>query len=370
MSDQSSKKLSRITIRGFKSIKNCDLELGDINVLIGSNGAGKSNFISVFELLQNILKERLSVYAGKKGVSSLFYDGIKSTDSIEMEFFFGQNSYSFTLILTESNSLIFKDEHFNWYNEKEGRWYPRKIASGHSESKWKQGPEKSTFNEYIQPILESQQWRVYHFHDTGPKAKMKQEHNISNSKNFDQEAGNLAAFLYRLKEHYYDDYKYILKVVQMIAPYFRDFELEPQEGNKESIILRWQQKDCDDVFNASQLSDGTLRFICLATLLLQPAKLQPATIIIDEPELGLHPFALTIFAEMVKKASVNSQIILSTQSAELLNYFDVEDIIVVDRGENGSEFKRLEMKQFKELECSRFCLVLSLSSQLINTSIS
>ena len=65
----------------------------------------------------------------------------------------------------------------------------------------------------------------------------------------------------------------------------------------------------------SQLSDSTLRFICLAALLLQPAALQPATIIIDEPELGLLPYAITIFAELVKKAAAKKQVILATQSA-------------------------------------------------------
>lgn len=156
------------------------------------------------------------------------------------------------------------------------------------------------------------------------------------------DAGNLAAFLYRLRQHYAKNYEEIVRTIQLIAPYFDNFVLEPQEGNEEQIVLKWQQKGCDDIFNASQLSDGTLRFICLATLLLQPHELQPATIIVDEPELGLHPYAITIFADMVRQLSDEKQIIISTQSVELLNEFDVEDIIVVDRGENGSEFKRLD----------------------------
>lgn len=151
----------------------------------------------------------------------------------------------------------------------------------------------------------------------------------------------MAAFLYRLKNNYSKEYKYILDTVQLIAPFFRDFELNPETDNPELIVLRWLQIGCEDVFNASQLSDGTLRFICLTTLLLQPAELQPATIVIDEPELGLHPFAITILAEMMMKASINKQIIISTQSVELLNNFMPEDVVVVDRGEKGSEFRRL-----------------------------
>lgn len=143
------------------------------------------------------------------------------------------------------------------------------------------------------------------------------------------------------------NYEEIVRTIQLIAPYFLDFVLEPQEGNEEQIVLKWRQKDCEDIFNASQLSDGTLRFICLATLLLQPHELQPATIIVDEPELGLHPYAITIFAEMVRQLSDEKQIIISTQSVEMLNEFDVEDVIVVDRDEDGSEFKRLDEKELE-----------------------
>lgn len=155
-------------------------------------------------------------------------------------------------------------------------------------------------------------------------------------------ASNLAAFLYRLKHNFLKNYKEIIRTIQLIFPYFLDFVLEPQERNEEQILLKWKQVGCEDIFNASQLSDGTLRFICLATLLLQPHKLQPATIIIDEPELGLHPYAIIIFAEMVKQLSDEKQIIISTQSVEMLNEFSVEDVIVVDRSDNGSVFKRLD----------------------------
>ncbi len=161
------------------------------------------------------------------------------------------------------------------------------------------------------------------------------------------DAANLAAFLYRLKNHFKQNYEEIVDTIRLVAPYFSDFVLDPQEGNEEQIVLRWRQTGCEDIFNASQLSDGTLRFICLTTLLLQPHELQPATIIVDEPELGLHPYAITIFAEMVRQLSNEKQIIISTQSVELLNEFDVEDVIVVDRSDNGSEFRRLDSEQLK-----------------------
>lgn len=329
--------LSRITISGFKSIKRCDIKFRKVNVLIGSNGAGKSNFISAFTLLQNILSQNLQVFVAQSGMNSLFYNGRKVTDEIDFEVYFGNNSYGFVLIPTDDNRLIFRKEYFGYH----GQWENESnVSRGSMESQWQTGVHNN-IDEYVIPILEKQNWRVYHFHDTGRSAKVKQEHNISNNRVLMNDAGNLAAFLFRLKSNYKKSYEEIVRTIQLIAPYFADFVLEPQEGNEEQIVLKWQQKGCEDIFNASQLSDGTLRFICLATLLLQPHELQPATIIVDEPELGLHPYAITIFAEMVRQLSDEKQIIISTQSVEMLNEFDVEDVIVVDRGEDGSEFKRL-----------------------------
>lgn len=335
--------LSRMTISGYKSIKKCDITFGKINVMIGSNGAGKSNFISAFSLLQNILSQNLQVSVAQSGVNALLYKGKKVTEEIAFEVFFGANSYGFVLIPTDDNRLIFQKEYFCYHGSRENE---SNVGRGHSESLWKIGAHNG-IDEYVIPILKKQNWRVYHFHDTGRSAKVKQEHNISNNQVLMYDASNLAAFLYRLKNNYEKNYKEIVQTIQLIAPYFSDFVLEPQERNDEQIVLKWRQTGCDDIFNASQLSDGTLRFICLTTLLLQPHQLQPATIIVDEPELGLHPYAITIFSEMVRQLADEKQIIISTQSVELLNEFDVEDVIVVDRGEDGSEFKRLDESSLK-----------------------
>lgn len=344
MSNLKQEHISRIRIRGFKSIKKCDIKLNNINVLIGSNGSGKSNFISFFVMLHNILAENLAVYVGQSGLNSLLFKGIKYTDEIFSQVFFGSHFYGFTLVPTEDNRLIFEKEYLG---DLEGSIQQKSLIKGHSESHWRNVNVNEKFSN-IKTILEKQNWRAYHFHDTGKSAKVKQDHNISNNKNLIFDASNLAAFLFRIKKHYTNSYKEIIETIKIIAPYFNDFHLEPLEGNDEKIILRWNQVGCEDIFNASQLSDGTLRFICLATLLLQPEELQTATIIVDEPELGLHPFAITIFAELVKQISQKKQVIISTQSVELLNEFNAEDVIVVDRDKESSTFKRLDEESLKD----------------------
>ena len=338
--------LSEVVIKGYRSIKECDLTLNRINVLIGSNGAGKSNFISAFTLLQDVLKKNLQISVGKSGINSLFYNGIKETDFISFEFFFNSNSYGFVLIPTDDDRVIFQREYFGYYGFEYS--YKSNVAVANAESLWENGTVNQ-IGDYVIPILRRHNWRVYHFHDTSRTAKVKQEHNISDNQSLMFDASNLAAFLYRLKHNYEKSYNEIVETIRLVVPYFDDFMLEPKESNDKLIVLRWYQKGCENVFNASQLSDGTLRFICLTTLLLQPSELQPATIIVDGPELGLHPYAITMFAEMVKQVSSKRQIIISTQSVELLNEFDVEDVVVVNKGEDGSsKFSRLNENELKD----------------------
>jgi len=331
--------LNRITIRGFKSIKECELDLKNINVLVGANGAGKSNFISIFEILGRVLARELAFYVQRKGINPLLYNGKGATDSIFAEFDYGSLVYSFDLEWTEQDSLYFREEQVTVEGKNilgEG---------GYSESQAINAIRNARVHTVTPKDIMIPNWRVFQFHDTSPSSRIKAENNVADCETLLHDASNLAAFLYRLHENHIAEYQKILRAVQRIAPYFKDFELKPKEQNNEQIVLRWRQNDYDGVLISSQLSDGTLRFICLATLLLQPEELQPSIIVIDEPELGLHPYAMTIFAELVKKVASRKQIILATQSAELLDHFEVDDAIVVDRTSNGSEFKRLDAEK-------------------------
>ena len=335
--------IKRITIKGYKSIKECDLTLTNTNLFIGSNGAGKSNFISVFKILQSIIEKNLQTFVGRAGgANALMFNGRKNTESIKIEFFFGNNSYDFSLIPTDENNLIFDSEHFNY----DGYWKRNSyLGGGYSESRWDKGVYNK-IDSYVKPILQHEKWRVYHFHDTSSSARVKQTHKITNSVELLFDAGNLAAFLYRLKNDYPNNYIQIIESIKLIAPYFKDFYLEDNISS-DDIILRWKQEGSDDTFNANQLSDGTLRFICLATLFLQPETLQPETIIVDEPELGLHPYAITLLSEIIKKTSIKKQVIIATQSVDLLNEFSANQIIVVDRDNQGTKFKKFTEEELK-----------------------
>lgn len=329
------KQLSQFVLRGYKSIADCDIPLGKLNVLIGANGAGKSNFIGFFRLISRILDNQLQASVGDAGgPDAMLHFGRKKTEELRAEMYFGNNGYRFTLKPTQDNRMMFAHEAL-WWNQ-HGDWRPH---SGHFETYVEEQKNKTQIYEYVVPAM--RRWRLYHFHDTSRSAMVKQVHGINDNEYLRDDARNLAAFLYRLKNHHEAHYKRIVKAIQLVAPFFGDFYLRPTVDNKEKIQLEWTEAGQDVPFTASALSDGTLRFICLATVLLQPEEFMPSTILIDEPELGLHPFAIAVLGGLMKSAAGQHQLIVSTQSVELVNEFDADDLIVVDKQGGASIFKRL-----------------------------
>lgn len=334
--------ISRLILRGYKSIAECDLDMGRLNVLIGANGAGKSNFIGFFRLINRILDQQLQTTVGLAGgPDALLHFGRKKTEELFADLRFGNNGYRFTLKPTQDNRMLFAHEAL-WWNVTDD-WHP---ASGHFETTYKEQGEHGKIWEYVIPAMRS--WRLYHFHDTSGSALVKQIHNINDNEYLRDDARNLAAFLLRLKNHHDEHYQRIVKTIRLVAPFFGDFHLRPTVDNKRTIQLEWTEQGQDEPFTASALSDGTLRFICLATVLLQPEEFVPAAILIDEPELGLHPFAISVLAGLMKSASLEHQLIVSTQSVELVNEFDAEDLIVVDKRDGASTFKRPDAQALSE----------------------
>lgn len=335
--------ISRIKIENFKSIRNLDMELRSINILIGANGAGKSNFIGFFKLLKNIHDRNLSLYtADELGADSLLHFGSKQSDYLGGRIEFDKlNGYEFKLLPDQGGRFFFENEKTLFHTRKPD-WYEEQLGIGHAESNLFE--DRAPVTKYVRKYFQS--FRVFHFHDTSKTAKIKQASTIHDNSNLREDGGNLAAYLYLLEITHPNEFKRIEMTIRSVAPYFDRFNLQPDRINSENIRLEWKEKGSDAYFNAKHLSDGTLRFIALTTLLLQPDK--PQVIIIDEPELGLHPFAISKLAGLIKKASVDSQIILSTQSVNLIDNFEPEDILTVDRKDGQSVFNRQSSEELKE----------------------
>lgn len=313
--------LDLITIAGFKSIRSIEnLKIRPTNILIGANGSGKSNFLGAMEFLHSIQQGKLRQYAAQAGgAEKILHFGSKTTSEIRLEVLFGGGFGYRRILLPSADDSLY---------EFQGPWY--KDFGAFSEA-----PGDEEIRQHLD------QWRTYHLHDTSTSCRMRKTADLHDNHELRRDGGNLAAFLHLLKHRWPLEYQLIEQTVRLVAPFLGGFRLDPLELNPETIRLEWRHKDSDQYFDASSLSDGTLRFIALATLFLQPGKFRPSVILVDEPELGLHPYAIQVLASLIKQASAKSQVIVSTQSSLLLDYFEPEDVLVAERFEGSTEIRRL-----------------------------
>lgn len=336
-------KIETIRIEGYLSVSHASVELRDLNLLIGANGSGKSNFVSALELLGRIVDSDLGLYVGRRGgASSLLHRGPSTTGRIVLDIDFPPDGYHAELVTAAADSLVFSDElvrHEMTDVERQGwnGW----LGRGHRETRLADADsDLSSVPPHVVEVLRG--CRVFHFHDTSLDAPVKRLADAADNRQLAADAGNLAPFLRRILDEHPADYERIRSTVAQVAPFFRNFVLDEERSR---MRLRWRQVGVDGDFGADALSDGTLRFLCLATLLLQPDP--PPLIVLDEPELGLHPYAIVVLAGMLRSAASRCQVVAATQSVSLINQFDVEDLIVVERSENGSTFGRRSSEDFE-----------------------
>lgn len=356
--------LDYITIKGFKSIASIEkLPLRPINVLIGANGSGKSNFIGVFDFLHKIRQGRLGDYVmAAGGAEKVLHFGSKTTKEIELHlsFEYEVNQYKLTLAPTSDDGLYTSQESTNFKkNSSPATGFtfkdlglvglngfptvPRGREAGISDDNNGQVWGDPDVAKWLRQQIDL--WRLYHLNDTGSSSPMRKTAKVDDNRFLRPDGSNVAAFLYFLRVKHETCYGLIQQTIRRVAPFFDDFQLEPLQLKPDDIKLEWRHKRSDLYFDASSLSDGTLRFIALATLLLQPKEYRPSVILVDEPELGLHPYAIGMLAALIRQASIDTQVIVSTQSSLLLDHFEPEDILVADLVEGSTQLTRLDSSQ-------------------------
>ena len=296
--------LDRLSIKGFKSIRALkDLKLTNLNIIIGGNGAGKSNLISFFKMLRALMDGKLNRYVRDNGGGGdLLFNGRKVTKKMEFETQFGAYGFRFKLVATPNNGCAIEDEVRYYAHGSTGWWLLGDSDDGRSKIVSEVKKQHTSDAKFSQPIYEAiSAWQIYHFHDTSATAAMR---------NYEIVEDNIM--------------------------------LRMDEGDK--VKLSWNQKGSDYPMQPYHFSDGSIRFICLATALLQPNP--PSMIVINEPELGLHPEAIAVLGELLEDASTRTQVIVATQSPTLIDHFSIDDIITVNRMGGQSTFQRLKEDDF------------------------
>ena len=345
-------RLDSITLKGFKTIQELkDFKPRPLTVLIGPNGAGKSNFISFFRMMSWALSDpdHLQLYVSQQGgASTLLHDGPAKTREIETELTIqtdaGENQYAFRLFYVAGDTLIFADERYRFSR----RDYPT-LAKWQETGAGHRTPQlliKSSQDETARVVLNLlQKIVVYQFHNTSDTARIREKWYVDDNRWLKEDAANIAPVLFRLKEDDNRCYQRIVDTIRLILPFFSDFVLEPQYNR---LLLNWRERNSDQVFSVSQASDGMLRVLSLVTLLLQPEQDLPDVLILDEPELGLHPYAINIVGGLISAASTKVQVIVATQSTALVDCFEPEDIVIVEREGRRSTFRQLNAEDLKE----------------------
>ncbi|HEV7487538.1 MAG TPA: AAA family ATPase [Thermoanaerobaculia bacterium] len=336
------RRLESLTVRNFKSIRDQTLHLAALNIFIGGNGSGKSNLIEVFRFLREIVNQNLAGYTARKGgADALLHFGRKTSPTMDVRVEFADspkvsNAYRVGLTGTNEDQLVIENETAYFHEKAHYKGpYIHPVTQFAAESKLR-GDAHISARQILQDL---ESYWVYHFHDTSDSAPLKATNDVDDNRFLRPQAENLAAFLYWLQEKHPDHMANIRDTVRQIAPFFDRFQLAPLRLNPSKIKLEWQEKGTDSYFNASAMSDGTLRFICLATLLLQPTL--PPLVLLDEPELGLHPAAITLLANLLASAATRTQVMVATQSVTLVNQFEPTQVWTVDRSGHESVFRHL-----------------------------
>jgi predicted ATPase len=340
-----------IRLRGFKSIRDATLSLSEVNILIGPNGAGKTNLIEFFRLLESILPGTLARYVMRSGgASGLLHYGPKETSEISVEIGFHTPEWpgatiEFSLEYAADDSLFWAHQEYGVSNPASGighrgMLHPKKLEPPQRECVLVR-PDHSLLEpagpDAARALL--RQVHVFHFQDTSARAAIRRHSDPDIGQRLQSQGENLAAFLLHLSREHRPYYDRIVATIRQVMPELSDFVLEPSDGA--GVLLRWRSRSSDYELGPHQLSDGSLRFVALASLLLQPEISLPSVLVIDEPELGLHPFAIQILAGLVRSCSQHCQLILATQSTTLLDAFDPEDVIVCGMDYGQSRFHRL-----------------------------
>lgn len=340
------RKLDQIGIRGFRSIRNQTLTLEPLNVLIGANGAGKSNFLETFHFVKQVINQNLAHYTlAQGGADEILYRGREHSPEMIFKFDFtneaesAPSSYEVKLASTDQD-LLFLGKETLYAHTPDLFSQQHEIAIGHNLRESNLNNLKSKSKIIKDTCLNLQNCRRYDFRSASASAPSRRPCPLHDNRFLRPRAENLAACLYLMRETQPVTFELLEGQVRQVASFFDAFHLEPLLLDPEKIQLEWKEQGNDRHFSVSSMSDGTLRFICLATLLIQP-KL-PNLVLLDEPEIGLHPHAIAHLAGLLRLAAQRTQLIVATQSVTLINQLTPAEIWFVDRIEGASVFRHLK----------------------------
>ena len=361
----SATKIESVRIKGFRSLADVELSgLGGATVLIGANGSGKSNFIRFFEMMRWMLRSRrLGEFVGRHGgADDQLHGGTRVTARMEAEIALradtGRNDYRFALTHTRPDRLVFTEEAFRFSTKgcpTDAAW--QHLGSGHREAAIVEAAHARGYHDDLSPHLRDANQKaarvivslvrscaVHQFHDTSDTSRFKILWDVTDNNSLHTDGANLAAILLRLEREDVRRFEFVCRQIQQVLPIFDRFDLEERYGK---VALRWKARGYEKTFGAHLTSDGSLRLFALVTLLNLPPEMLPDVLLLDEPELDLHPAAITLIGEMIKALAEERQVIVATQSPLLVDAFDLDEFFVLEAPDGQTKVHRLEPDRYR-----------------------
>lgn len=344
-----------MSVAGFRNLKQVSgVEMPELSVLIGGNGVGKSTVIRFVDFLKQIQQGRLQRYVMENGGGDdQLFMGSNHTSSITAQLKFELGSGGFAEYAFELGYRSIGD---GLYIEREGWRRVGQIDKNAGLWSFVSDGDRGTGKESALAIQADETARsihrfladmaVYQFHNTSVNAAINKYWDVTDCYRLRSDGGNLAAVLLDLKKNDPRRYSIIVRQIQRFVPTLEDFELNPVEASGK-VMLKWRSRFSDKTFGAHLTSDGSLRLFCLVTLLSLPEERLPSVICIDEPELGLHPYAVELVAEMVKIVARKRQVILATQSPYLVDCFELENVIIAESRGGETSLKTLPRQEYQ-----------------------
>lgn len=348
--------LDSIEIRGFRSLADVKLEaLPNVTVLIGPNGSGKSNLFRFFEMCSWMLRSgKLAEFVARQGgADDQLFRGRAVTPQIEAELSMrteeGRNDYRFSLVWTQDDQLIFTEESFRSVRDDLGgdlSW--QELGGGHRAAQLVEaaqgnvdGADAAAARAILQLLRDC---TIYQFHDTSNSSRFKQLWDVDDCAQLRSDGANLAPVLLRLEREDVHRYDLICYQIARMVPNFECFAITEQYGK---AMLRWKVSSSEKTYGAHLTSDGSLRFFALATLFYLPDEMLPKIVLLDEPELGLHPAAVELIGHLIDRMGMDRQVVVATQSAELVDVFDLKQIVVLDLDDGRTIFRQLNLDEYR-----------------------
>ena len=349
-------RIESVHIKGFRSLADVRLDrIPNPMVLLGTNGAGKSNVLRFFEMLKEMAHLRLGEFTLRQGGSDdQLFGGARLTQRIEATVFFrttlGRSRVMFVLQHAHPDQMTITGEQFRSLDPEDSEndavylFFDQPVGY---ESAFVQESGSSTADMRLRKAAGLlADCAHYQFHDTSDCAPVKTRWDVEDNHRLLGHGGNLASVLLSLQKNEARRFDLICKQIALVVPDFNGFQNVEHYGK---TILRWRSKATGKTIGAHLTSDGSLRCFQLVTLLNLPDALLPRIVLLDEPELGLHPAAVALISQMVKSLAGRRQVIVATQSPHFVDAFGLKEVVVLELRDGRTEATKPDPSRFSRL---------------------